>query len=176
MMRRDLRQGRNEFQARVKRVSRAHNGYGAKGRPAFGQHPFLAAILGFVWFYAIIRVADNRTLIEDSLARGDLGAMGSLTVLGAVATVIVLSLVAAVVLGVRVFMRHPMRKTVVGIMTGIAAATTYCYMPSEVYGFVYDMLDPQTQAMIASAGDRVDTLNVGSVQMVSSWLPGAELQ
>lgn len=96
-MKRNVRKlGKQDFQERLQRVDGhfAKHGYAQTIVRNRNERPYLWTIIGFIWIFFVVSIAENRAYLETSLAQGSLPAAFRDYVFYALTGLVVISVVA----------------------------------------------------------------------------------
>lgn len=140
--------GKNDFQARLKRIDGLQGGHGGSQGSNRRDKPLFSALLGFGWFYAALGIGMNKTKIEASLAQGNLAANVQTYIVGILA---VLLIITAVMLCVHVFrfvVGGRARRNSGGLVMGAIGAIGFVSAPPELWSLGYDLLDNNAQMIV----------------------------
>ncbi|WGW02933.1 hypothetical protein [Tropicibacter oceani] len=175
-MARTLRkQTHQDFRRRIKSVDPTFYRNGERGamKDATAQRPIGSALLGFGWAYLVISVANNRTVIEQSLHQGNLHTDYHGYVLMALAALLAASGVMLLLHLVRYFTKTGGKKrNSGGLLVGALGALVLVYTPTSVWDAGFDMMDGNSRSFVQTASatmsGAIPSIDLGSVAFVSS--------
>lgn len=136
--------------------------------------PIACTVLGFIWFYTVIMVAEKQAHLKASLVQGNLPAQYHEMVMAGLGALLAVSGVALAIHLLRYVARQGAKKSNSrGILTGAIVAAALVYTPPGVFEAGFGMLDMNSQQFLLAASSTV-TANVpgvdwSAIQLVSSY-------